>query len=47
MPPLYREHVVNGPYTLERGKLTFKTTGLRIPTKSPGHNGMMTPRIPE
>jgi len=27
MPPLYREHVVNGPYTLERGKLTFKTTG--------------------
>jgi len=27
MPPLNRDHVVNGPYTLERGKLTFKTSG--------------------
>jgi hypothetical protein len=27
MPPLDRENVVNGPYTLERGRLTFQTKG--------------------
>jgi hypothetical protein len=27
MKPFYRDNLVNGPYTLERGRLTFRTKG--------------------
>jgi hypothetical protein len=30
MRPFYRDNLVNGPYTLERGTLTFRTKGSLI-----------------
>ena len=27
MPPVYRDYIITGPYTLRSGRLTFETTG--------------------